>query len=129
MSYGDAKFEELKGKTITAFTDLKKESEDVTITCSDGSKFRMWYDHDCCASCTIEDIIGDPSDLLNSPILEAEEVESDQNPEGFKDEYQDSFTWTFYKLSTIKGSVTLRWYGSSNGYYSESVTFDKVLSL
>lgn len=71
----------------------------------------------------MESIVGDLSDLVGSPILQAEEVEHrDETPEGATPpEYPGSYTWTFYKLATIKGGVTIRWLGESNGYYSERV--------
>jgi hypothetical protein len=64
--------------------------------------------------------------LIGTPILMAEEAEG-ETPNDYQFEYEpDSYTWTFYKLATVRGYVTLRWLGQSNGYYSESVDFERV---
>lgn len=115
------KFEELAGHTLKAVEN--KDDEQIVFTLEDGSRYRLYHGQNCCESVTVEDICGDLSDLVGHPLLVAEEATSDKNPEGVTKEYQSSFTWTFYKLATIKGSVTIRWYGESNGYYSESVDF------
>jgi hypothetical protein len=111
------------GKTLTSIEG--KAGDDVMeFLAEDGTRFRMWHSPDCCESVTVDDICGDLADLIGTPIVDAAEVTSDTNPEGVTKEYQDSFTWTFYRFRTIKGTVTIRWYGESNGYYSESVTFE-----
>lgn len=125
----DAEFEDLVGKTLTSI-DGKVGDSTLIFHCTDGSEFQMNYYADCCASCYLEDVDGPFDVLVGSPILKAEESSNrDSNPPNVKPEtieYQDSFTWTFYHLATAKGSVTLRWYGSSNGFYSESVTFERL---
>lgn len=117
-------FEDLKGKTLKAISGGINDNT-MVFTLETGVQCRLYHDQDCCERVYILDIAGNVNDLLDSPILLAEEVTFYQeNPENVvAPEYQDSFTWTFYKLSTIKGSVTIRWYGESNGYYSERVTF------
>lgn len=109
-----------------------------------GEVYGMHHQQDCCESVGIEEIIGDLDDLIGSPVLIAEERSSTEPSEELaaqrskekaeaeaKNEYYynyeyDSETWTFYEIATNKGSVTIRWYGSSNGYYSESVDFGIV---
>ena len=111
------------------FINIEKDDDDESIifTAVTGEKWKMHHYQDCCESVSIESIVGDLSDLIGSPILKAEEaISSDAQPDQVVSEYEDSFTWTFYKLATIKGYVDIRWYGSSNGYYSESVSIKKI---
>jgi hypothetical protein len=77
----------------------------------------MYHQQDCCESVYIESIEGELPHLINAAIVMAEEV-IDGGDEGE--------TWTFYKFGTIKGYVTIRWVGSSNGYYSESVDWSEI---
>ena len=63
--------------------------------------------------------------MLDTPVLMAKEVSNVDF--GVPDEGIDfSYTWTFYKLRTIKGSMTIRWLGSSNGYYCEVPYFEEI---
>jgi hypothetical protein len=119
-----AELKDLIGKTMKAVEN--QDGEEVIFTTEDDRKYHMYHSQDCCESVRVEDICGDLQDLVGSPILKAEESSSDKNPPGVTPEYQDSFTWTFYNLATAKGHVTIRWYGESNGYYSESVYFEEI---
>jgi len=123
----DVKFEDLIGKRFTAIV-VNNDNDEIHFTLEGGKQLKMYHYQDCCESVVIEDVCGDLADIIDSPILQAEEATSDQRPEDLaKPEYEDdSQTWTFYKFATIKGSVTIRWWGSSNGYYSESVDFVEV---
>jgi len=117
-------FNELLRKTILSIDGLSVGSDAITFRCSDGSEYQMFHRQDCCESVSIEDICGDPADIIGFEVLQAEEATSSDNPPGVKTgEYQDSFTWTFYRLTTNRGQIVIRWYGESNGYYSESVDF------
>ena len=122
-------YEDIKnliGKTISKI-EVDQYRIKIYIICTDGSTYEMYHQQNCCESVDLEDICGDLSDLIDSPILDAREEIKDGESTFICDlkviePYEEaSSTWTFYILRTLKGSVTLRWYGSSNGYYSESV--------
>ena len=115
-------FDVLIGKTLTKVEVI--DSEVFRFTTTEGVVYLLYHRQDCCESVTVEDVCGDLADLVGTPILEASEETSDHSPDEKGDrDRNDSQTWTFYKLGTIKGRVTIRWYGTSNGYYSESVDF------
>lgn len=120
------KFEDLQGKTLVKAEQVGDDvMRFVTI---DGDVYELYHSQDCCESVVVESVTGDLSDLVGAPLLLAEESVSDNpsEPPAGSEMGNNSNTWTFYKLRTIHGSVDIRWHGSSNGYYSESVDFRKV---
>ena len=125
-------------KTIIQIVGMEKDSECIDIYTSDGAVYKMYHEQDCCENVYVEDVCGDVDDLIGVTLLVAEERTSKDNPQNITDEklkeqetarvaWDDSFTWTFYHFATSKGYLDLRWYGESNGYYSESVDFAKIL--
>ena len=120
----DVPFSTLHGKVINKIEGMYAGSDEIIFHCEDGSVFRMFHYQDCCESVTVDDVYGDVDDIIGSEILLAEENSSSSGKP--KDEFDNSFTWTFYKLATIKGYVDIRWYGTSNGYYSEKVDFTQI---
>lgn len=113
---------DLLNHTFTdAYQNFGRDGDELVFVRDDGKVFRFYHSYYCCESVTIEDICGDLKDLVGSPLLIAEECDyAPPEPTGAESE-----TWTFYKFSTIRGSVTVRWYGTSNGYYSEGVDFEE----
>lgn len=115
---------ELKGKV---FTEIKVVRNDVhkfdhIIFKNDSETYIMIHNQRCCENVIIEDICGNVEDLIGLELLIAEEASSDKyNKESFHSNH-DSYTFTFYRFATINGYVTIRWYGTSNGHYSESVS-------
>jgi hypothetical protein len=119
-------FADLKGRSLYCVEVI--EDEEIRFYLTETNYVRMYHLQDCCETVRIEDICGDLNDLVGAPLLEAEEVQGyTADPIRKDDDYSDeSYTWTFYKFATRKGAVSIRWYGSSNGYYSESVDIEVV---
>jgi hypothetical protein len=96
--------------------------EEIVFYARNGQKFAMFHHQSCCEAVYVEDIAGDLNDLLGAPIVRAEE----RTQNDAEDNYDGIRMWTFYEFATQKGSVTIRWCGSSNGYYSVRVSFYEV---
>lgn len=109
----------LLGKTLNL---VEQDGDSILFHCSTGERYRLesgetGYGND--VSVWIEDITGDLNDLVGSIILASyEETETSET--------DTSETWSFYVIRTIKGTVTIRFYGTSNGYYSETAYLEEV---
>lgn len=107
------------GLVFVSVEECVAGSERVTFTAEDGRRFVFYHSSDCCETVDVNQVDGDVSDLIGTPLVMAEEA----TESGEGGDHGESWTWTFYKFATVKGYVTVRWLGSSNGYYSERVSF------
>jgi hypothetical protein len=112
-------FNALEGKTLMRCWNTDSA---VHFVVSEEESYTLAHEQECCEEVYLESVDGDLADLVGSPILLAEKTSNSGNCENND---WDTFTWTFYKLATVKGWVTLRFYGTSNGYYSEEVDFTR----
>jgi hypothetical protein len=115
------------GMTFAKISGAEQGSDVILFECNDGKQFKMDHDQDCCESVSVEDVVGDVNDLIGFPIVSYEESSNSDNPPP-NNSYNESYTWTFYKFQSTRGHVTIRWFGSSNGYYSEHVNVCEVTS-
>lgn len=124
-------------KKIEQFSDLIGETlksvkgevggDEIIFELEDGREFRLYHSQDCCESVYVESVVGNLLlELVGSPLVVADESVG-EDPEGYEAEkYCESYTWTFYRLMTASASSVIRFYGTSNGYYSESVSFGEI---
>lgn len=117
-------FSELKGKILSNIERI--DDEEIRFTTKEGTIYKMYHDQDCCEEVCIKDIVGDFKDIIGETILSATEEISEQYQD--KDSgWHDYIQWTFYKLATFKGYVDIAWMGESNGYYTMTATFKKLV--
>lgn len=121
---GSASFHDLYGETIELIIVVGKRE---LIFKTKYQTFLMTHTQDCCEDVQLEDVAGNWADLLGHPIVSTAE-ETTSLPVDNQSDYfsQSSFTWTYYSLQTCKGKVHLRWYGTSNGCYSEKVNISNI---
>lgn len=122
----------LVGRTLRSVI-VNADRDRIIFACEDGEAFTAYHMQDCCESVTIHDIQGELDSLIGSKIVRTIESINDKNWPADVDlsvkTYSDSFTWTTHVIETASGaSVAIRWYGASNGYYSESVHFGRTHS-
>lgn len=106
------------GKTIKAVEGFKHYSGRVVITLDDDSTLSMFHYQDCCEDVCLEDWGDlDAKELIGGQIVLFEKCTQDGDPNHYGVQQ-----YTFYKLNTTKGDITMRWCGESNGYYSVEVS-------
>lgn len=124
-------FEDLIGKTITNIwfkngKDPVKICDEIHLVTEDGWLVRLYHKQDCCENVYLLETVGEIDNILHSPIIYVNEIINPPLDDVMKSftNSDTSSTWTFYLIETKKGSVVLKWLGSSNGYYDESVQFE-----
>lgn len=115
-----AELASLNGKVIQKITGLSKYSDEVDIFTTDGGHYRFYHSQSCCENVSLEDYDLSTHSIDGGTVINAYESSNPPNPPECTAE---SFTWTFYKIETTKGGLWMRWLGTSNGWYSESVNF------
>ena len=111
---------DLVGLTIKSVSGCHKGSDTFTIEFENGYSIVFHYPYTY-SNVEIDDVNGDVQGMVGNELLGIECVTNVPVDPETAVEYKQ---WTFYKFKTIDGYVDVKWYGSSNGYYSVSVNWE-----
>lgn len=111
-----ADFSDLVGKVIKK---VERSDNRIVFWTECGLRYTMEHSQSCCESVYIESIAGDLQNLVGKAIFSCSEETNNDDSAG---EYGIGM-WTFYKITAFGEYIDIRWYGSSNGYYSVGVSF------
>ncbi len=114
----DKHISEFIGQKITKISGGNKGDDEIVISFEAMPDIKILHFQDCCEDVQIEDIDANLQDFVGGQLLG---IEKSNGELPALDEYDDSYTWSFVKIKTTKGWANVRFYGTSNGYYSEDV--------
>ena len=104
-------------------------NNETLLTFASGRRVRIDHDQDCCESVWLLDSSGDVAKIVGKPLIEVTSEESSgDNVDIGKEFKDDSSTLTTIRFACADEVVILRWFGTSNGYYSESVDFREMVT-
>lgn len=93
--------------------------------------FCLHHEQSCCEWVELIDGFDELHLLQNDPIMQSYATYSHDGELKYESSHgsdYDSLTWSFYTISTFYHSVTLRFYGQSNGCYSETADLYRCLT-
>jgi hypothetical protein len=113
-------FSDLLGKTLSAVVHTE---DGIAFQIRGDDRWQLHGHRSHLSSVVLRDVVGDLSDLINAPIVMAD-MESKTNHDVIEDGDM-GLTWTYYKLATRKGYVTISFRGDSlGGRYTENASFE-----
>jgi len=119
-----AEWFQLEGRTIKS---TEQGHDWLNIVCEDGTKWQLHHYQGCCESVSFQDTQGDPSELIGQKIIKAHTDRGCDSNSWWDASNRESSTWEEFTLEAKGVKVTWRAAGESNGYYSETMTFEQVI--
>lgn len=110
--------------------DIKYKKDDslivgVSIILESGRRINIDHFQECCEVVQLVDVAGGKlEDIIGERLIKvnlSSRENKDEDDGTYEICYDYSNVWTFITISTFNTDLTLRWHGSSNGYYSENM--------
>lgn len=114
--YDETDAQKIVGKVLESWSE---DTDELILEFTDGTTGKFYHSQDCCESVRI--VKRDPLNPFVGQEITAFKHESTDGTDLV--DYFDSATETVLKFTFETGSATVWWVGTSNGYYSEGVSF------